>query len=159
MKYLTIAALCASLAMAAPADSQEATADTFFPDRAGYYECYPYYYRTHGSDGNVISNIFNAAACAVDDFVGDGQSYCGGAAPPPAPGSCRPPVDNNSYQYSYTYTYTTNEDGSLNLNIRPDNNARGSCQYVVPHKDPVALQQIISQYGTECARGFRAYQN
>ncbi|KAM9873288.1 hypothetical protein VDGL01_12635, partial [Verticillium dahliae] len=99
-----------------------------------------------GQGDNLVSNIFDGAACVVSSVIGGGNPRCRGKGsstvkPDDVQG------DREQWSNGYTYTYDANEDGTLMVTISLQNG--GHCTYNLK-ADGKSVADVISAAAKRC---------
>ena len=115
-----------------------------------------------GQGSNLVSNVFDGAACIVSDIIGGGDPRCQGRGTATINVSANSGNSGNSGQdgdsghdgdsgdedsTSYTYTYDTDKDGKIHIVIRLGSGA--SCDYDVD-ADGKKVNDVVDDVAKKC---------
>ncbi len=103
-----------------------------------------------GQGSNLVSGVFDAAACIFSAFIGGGNPNCRGKGEATVP---LPQGSDDSDSSQYSYNYTTDKDGNLVVDITLASGAK--CNYSLKPQGqdvkgvviPAAAKQCFAQKG------------
>ncbi|ODA78898.1 hypothetical protein RJ55_04488 [Drechmeria coniospora] len=96
-----------------------------------------------GQGSNLVSNIFDSAACLVSNVIGGGNPNCRGQGV----GTTGDGIDPST-SVAFSYSYSTNQDGTLKVKVSLKNGK--SCTYDLK-ADGKLLKDVIADAGHKCA--------